>query len=156
MVDTRSPQAAAGLILVRHIVLAALALTLLLALPAAPAKACTAGTALCPGATKETPDAARRAPRIIFGETQETDFQFRPFRPLRRSGASSRRAYFGSGEAYSATLARLQAQLQAIDTRAQLEGLELTPAQEAAKNDIPPALARALAASKHARREGVD
>lgn len=101
--------------------------------------------------------AARRAPpRIIFGETEATDFQFREIRPLRRSGASTRQAYFGSGETYGETLARLQAQMSAIRARAELEQFELTPAQEAAKDEMPPALVRALRLSKQARKTAED
>lgn len=95
--------------------------------------------------------AGRRPPRIIFGESAATTFQFREFRPLRRSDASSRQAYFGSGETYSSTLARLQAQMQAVEARYRLEQLRLTPAQEAAKGEMAPALVRALALSKRAR-----
>lgn len=92
--------------------------------------------------------AQRCAPRIIYGESEATDFEFRPFRPLRRSGASSRQAYFGSGEEYSEILAQLQAQLQRMAARERLADLELSPAQEAAKEDMPPALLRALALSQ--------
>src|SRR3546814_118385 len=73
------------------------------------------------------------------------------FRSLRRSDASSRQAYFGSGETYSSTLARLQAQMEAMEARYRLEQLPLTPAQEAAKGEMAPALVRALALSRQAR-----
>lgn len=141
---------------VKSLLSATLAAALLLAV-ATPAGACTAGSAACRDTTKERPATEhRRAPRIIFGQTEASDFQFRPFRPLRRSDASTRQAYFGSGKAYSGTLARLQEQLQAITARSRLEGLDLTPAQEAAMGDMPPALARALALSKREREEGAD
>jgi hypothetical protein len=96
--------------------------------------------------------AARCAPRIIFGESEATDFEFRPLRPLRRSGASSRQAYFGSGEAYSETLERLQDNLQRMAVRERLAGLELSPAQEAAQEEMSPALLRALALSQQSRQ----
>ena len=98
----------------------------------------------------------RSGPRIIFGQSEATDFEFRPFRPLRRSDASSRQAYFGSGEEYSETLERLQAQLHRMTARERLAGLELSPAQEAAKEEMSPALLRALALSQGSRRQGVE
>src|SRR3546814_10406725 len=49
----------------------------------------------------------REPPRIIFGQTEQTEFEFREIRPLRRSGASTRQAYFGRGAPYSETLSRL-------------------------------------------------
>jgi hypothetical protein len=149
--------------LVKHSLFALLGAAALLA-ATAPALACPAG-----GCSPATPAGAEAAaphgktvgrrhapPRIIFGETEETDFQFREFRPLRRSAASTRQAYFGSGELYGSTLTRLQAQMQAIRTRAQLDGLALTPAQEAAKGEMAPALARALSLSKQAREQAAD
>jgi len=117
------------------------ATTLLLAAPAA------AGDDPAPLET-------RSAPRIIYGESEATDFEFRPFRPLRRSGASSRQAYFGSGEAYSETLERLQGNLQRMAARERLAGLELSPAQEAAQEEMSPALLRALALSQQNRLQG--
>jgi hypothetical protein len=152
---------------VKHSLSALLGAAALLA-ATAPALACTASG--CPpaapatlaGAEATAPQdgkaaARRRAPpRIIFGETEETDFQFRERRPLRRSAASTRQAYFGSGELYSSTLNRLQAQMQAVKARAQLERLELTPAQEAAKEEMAPALVRALSLSKQARETAAD
>lgn len=98
----------------------------------------------------------RRAPRIVFGETEQTDFQFRELRPLRRSAASTRQAYFGSGETYSETLSRLQEQMTTIRARQQLEGLRLTPAQQAAKDGLAPALVRALALSQLAREQAAN
>lgn len=100
--------------------------------------------------------AGRRPPRIIFGESEATPFQFRELPPLRRSDASSRQAYFGSGETYSATLSRLQAQMEAMEARHRLEQLPLTPAQEAAKGEMAPALVRALALSKRAREAAAE
>lgn len=97
---------------------------------------------------------ARRAPeRIIFGQTEAREFHFREFRPLRRSDASTRQAYFGSGALYSETLSRLQSRMDAIRSQSQLEQLELTPAQQAAKDEMAPALVRALRLSQEAREE---
>jgi len=96
--------------------------------------------------------AARCAPRIVFGDSEANDFEFRPLRPLRRSSASSRQAYFGSGETYSETLERLQDNLQRMAVRERLAGLELSPAQEAAQEEMSPALLRALALSQQSRR----
>lgn len=137
----------------RHLVKILLLSAVLLLAAAAPAVACPAGTTACPGAAETGSATERRAPRIIFGETEAAEFRFRPLRPLRRSNASTRQAYFGSGETYSGSLARLQAQLQAIKARSWLEGLPLTPAQEAAKAEMPPALARALALSKQGQEK---
>src|SRR3546814_21201427 len=66
----------------------------------------------------------REPPRTIFGQTEQTEFEFREIRPLRRSGASTRQAYFGSGACYSETLSRPQAQMSAIRARTGLELLE--------------------------------
>ena len=106
-----------------------------------------------PGVQAGDDSSVRQPPqRIIFGQTEQTDFQFRELPPLRRpSDAWSGRAYFGSGADYSATRARLQAQMDALRARSQLEGLELTPAQEAAKDEMAPALVRALALSQRVR-----
>lgn len=106
--------------------------------------------AAAPAAAGET--AARRTPpRIVFGQNEPTEFKFREYRPLRRSGASTRQAYFGSGTLYSETLAELQAQMRTITARHRLEALPLTPAQEAAKAEMTPALIRALTLAKKAR-----
>jgi hypothetical protein len=117
------------------------------------------GTALLPSAgpaqAQDCGDgSARCASRIIFGQSEATDFEFRPFRPLRRSDASSRQAYFGSGEEYSETLDRLQDQLQRMAVRERLAGLELSPAQEAVQEEMSPALLRALALSQRSRQQG--
>lgn len=110
-------------------------------------------TLLLPAATAAAGEPARRgpAPRIIFGETEAGDFEFRERRPIRRTEASTRQAYFGSGEDYSETLARLQKQMTAIRQREALGDVELTPAQEAAKAEMAPALLRALSLSHEAR-----
>jgi len=107
-----------------------------------------------PAAADEGAGSKRQPPaRIIFGETPQSDFEWRQ-RPLpRRTNAGDRQAYFGSGSLYSDTLAGLQARVDALQTRDDLEGLTLTPAQKAAKSEMPPALARALALAKQAREE---
>ncbi len=108
--------------------------------------------AAAPAAAGET--AARRTPpRIIFGQSEPNDFKFREYRPLRRSEASTRQAYFGSGTLYSETLNELQARMRSITARHRLEALPLTPAQEAAKAEMTPALIRALTLAKRAREE---
>jgi len=113
----------------------------LLVLAAAPLPASAAGN--------DAP-AGRQAPRIVFGENAEATYEFGDLRPLRRSDASSREAYFGSGDLYTSALADLQAQMQELQTRYRLEALPLTPAQEAAKAAMPPALMRALTLAKQA------
>jgi hypothetical protein len=120
------------------------------------AQACTSGDGpnLCGPEGQRDARAARRGapqPRIIYGEHGEATFEFDSLRPLRRSKASSRQAYFGSGEEYSATLERLRTRLLAMDTRYRLEQLSLSPAQDAAKEQMPPALVRALTLAKQAR-----
>ena len=96
----------------------------------------------------------RQAPgRIIFGETPQTEFHWRDRPVPRRTNAADRQAYFGSGSLYSETLTGLQAQMDALRARESLEGLELTPAQEASKEEMPPALVRALALAQQAREE---
>lgn len=121
------------------------ALVVLLALPAA---------ALADGGASS----GRQAPaHIIFGQTPQSDFQWHQRPVPRRTNAADRQAYFGSGSFYSDTLAGLQAQMDAIRARENLEGLPLTPAQEAAKSEMPPALVRALALAKQAREDtGID
>jgi hypothetical protein len=113
---------------------------------------------LAAGAQADDESSSRRPPqRIIFGQTEQTDFQFRELPPLqRRSDAWSGRAYFGSGTEYSATLARLRAQMDALRARRQLEELKLTPAQQAVKEGMAPALVRALALSQRAREQAAD
>lgn len=106
------------------------------------------------GAPALADPSARRAPeRIIFGQTEAREFRFREFRPLRRSDASTRQAYFGSGELYSETLSRLQSRMDELRSQSQLDELELTPAQEAAKDEMAPALVRALRLSQDGREE---
>jgi len=143
-------------LLVKYTLSGLLGAAVLLTAALAQAQACTNGDGPSLCGPKEQRDArtARRAspqPRIIYGEHGETTFEFDSLRPLRRSKASSRQAYFGSGEEYGATLDRLRAQLLAMDTRYRLEQLSLSPAQDAAKEQMPPALVRALTLAKQAR-----
>lgn len=124
----------------------------------APALLAPALLALAAGAQAADESSGRRVPaRIIFGQTEQSDFQFRALRPLqRRSDAWSGQAYFGSGTEYNATLARLQAQMDALRARRELERLRLTPAQQAAKGEMAPALVRALTLSQQAREAAAD
>ncbi|MGD1876599.1 MAG: hypothetical protein ACFB13_03760 [Kiloniellaceae bacterium] len=57
----------------------------------------------------------------------------------------------GSGGIYEARIAALRAEILAIEAQHQLEQMDLTPAQQAAGNSMPPALVRALALAKQAR-----
>jgi len=60
------------------------------------------------------------------------------------------------GDLYEARLAALRAEILAIEAQhqlEQLEKLELTPAQEAAKQSMSPALVRALTLAKRAREK---
>ncbi|MGD1876597.1 MAG: hypothetical protein ACFB13_03750 [Kiloniellaceae bacterium] len=135
-----------------QLLLTAVVATLLLGAPA-PAQACqsTGDTAADSATHGETCDSRREPPRIIFGESEPMDFEFREFRPLRRSDASTRQAYFGSGDDYRSTLTALQGRMESIVARDRLEALPLTPAQEAAKRDMTPALMRALTLAKKSR-----
>lgn len=110
--------------------------------------------AALPAAAEGHQISRREAPgRIIFGESEATEFQWRR-RPMpRRTNAGDRRAYFGSGSLYSETLESLQARMRKIRARERLEGLDLTEPQEAAKEAMPPALVRALARTQKARAE---
>jgi hypothetical protein len=57
----------------------------------------------------------------------------------------------GSGQFYDSRIAALRAEILAIEARHQLEQLELTPAQDAARSTMSPALLRALTLAKQAR-----
>jgi hypothetical protein len=70
--------------------------------------------------------------------------------PRTFSGVGTARR-FGSGEAYDSAIARLRAEILALEAQHQLEQLQLTPAQEAAKDSLPPALIRALVLAKQGR-----
>jgi hypothetical protein len=129
----------------KHRLSALLGAAALLAAAMAQAGACTAG------ADSEACGQRRSPPRIIFGQSEGATFDFGEFRPLRRSAASSRQAYFGSGEAYTATLAGLRDRMRSLRARSALEALPLTPAQQDARTDMAPALMRALTLAKQAR-----
>jgi hypothetical protein len=111
-------------------------------------------TAAGPGAEAGRAAARRTAPRIIYGKHGDTSFEFDSLRPLRRSNASSRQAYFGSGDEYTETLERLQDVLRRMTEKEGLTNLELSPAQEAVREEMSPALLRALALSRQARQDG--
>jgi hypothetical protein len=75
--------------------------------------------------------------------------------PRTFSGVATSRRLGGSGPAYDSAIARLRAEILAIEARyqqQQLEKMNLTPAQEAAKNDMPPALLRALRLAQETRQ----
>ena len=65
--------------------------------------------------------------------------------------ATSKR--FGSGAIYDSSIARLRAEILAIEAQTQLDQLDLTPAQEAARANMSPALVRALALAQQAREK---
>ena len=59
----------------------------------------------------------------------------------------------GSGEFYDSRIAALRAEILALEAQHQLEQLDLTPAQAAAKDSMPPALVRALRLAQEAREK---
>lgn len=74
--------------------------------------------------------------------------------PRTFSGVATSKRFGGSGPAYDSAIARLRAEILAIEAQYQLQQMEkmnLTPAQEAARNDMPPALVRALRLAQQAR-----
>ncbi|GAB4225079.1 MAG: hypothetical protein Tsb0032_30780 [Kiloniellaceae bacterium] len=95
---------------------------------------------------------ARRAPRIIYGESQGATFDFSESRVPRRVNPGDRRAYFGSGESYQEALARLQASLDRMIARERQARLGEAASGEAAGGDMPPALQRALTLARQARQ----
>lgn len=95
----------------------------------------------------------RKAPRIIYGESQGATFEFDELRLPRRVNPGPRQAYFGSGAAYSEALTALRDNLQAIVQRERLARQPQSPARKAAEGGMPPALQRALALAEQARRE---
>lgn len=71
--------------------------------------------------------------------------------PRAFSGISANKRFAGSGPNYDSRIAALRAEALAIEAQQQLEQLELTPAQKAAKTQMSPALVRALTLAKQAR-----
>ncbi|MEQ8355492.1 MAG: hypothetical protein RH942_08140 [Kiloniellaceae bacterium] len=125
---------------------------LFLVVAAPTAQACQAGDGLSETCGADSAASApRKAPRIIFGQNDVKAPDFENLRPMRRSDASSRQAYFGSGEIYSSTLEGLRQRLRDMESRRHLEQVPLSPAQGAARNEMPPALMRALALAKQER-----
>lgn len=57
------------------------------------------------------------------------------------------------GDLYEARIVALRAEILALEAQHQLEQMELTPPQEAAKNTLPPALVRALKLAQEAREK---
>lgn len=70
-------------------------------------------------------------------------------------GVATRRSFARAGTTDS-RIARLRAEILALEAQAQLQELGLTPAQEAARDTMPPALARALALTKAARAKAAE
>ncbi|NIA72188.1 hypothetical protein HBA54_26715 [Pelagibius litoralis] len=62
---------------------------------------------------------------------------------------------FGSVPAFESRIAALRAEILALEAQEQLRKLNLTPAQDAAKADMPPALIRALRLAQEAREKKV-
>lgn len=76
--------------------------------------------------------------------------------PRTFSGVATSKQLGGSGAFYDSRIAALRAEILALEAeekRRQLEQLDLTPAQEAAKTTMPPALVRALTLAKQAREK---
>src|SRR3546814_15651261 len=88
---------------------------------------------LAPGAKAADESSSRREPpRIIFGQTEPTEFEFRQIRPLRRTAATPRQAYFGGGTHLRENLSHLQARMRATPPPPAMERPALPPAPEAA------------------------
>lgn len=87
-----------------------------------------------------------RSTTVIGGRTS-TLAQPKTFR-----GVGTRRTFARAGVTDS-RIARLRAEILATEAQAQLRELGLTPAQEAARETMPPALVRALALAKAARAQ---
>jgi hypothetical protein len=73
--------------------------------------------------------------------------------PREFSGISASKRFSGSGPYYDSRIAALRAEALAIEAQHQLEQLDLTPAQQAAKTQMSPALVRALTLAKQAREK---
>ncbi|GAB4364971.1 MAG: hypothetical protein Kow00114_21920 [Kiloniellaceae bacterium] len=76
--------------------------------------------------------------------------------PRSFAGVATSKQLGGSGAFYDSRIAALRAEILALEAeekQRQLEKLGLTPAQEAAKTAMPPALVRALTLAKQAREK---
>ncbi len=73
--------------------------------------------------------------------------------PRSFAGVATSKRFGGSGAFYDSRIAALRAEILALEAQHQLEQLDLTPAQEAAKATMPPALVRALTLAKQAREK---
>lgn len=67
------------------------------------------------------------------------------------AGVAAPKRFIGSGAASDSGIAALRAEILANEAQYQLQHMDLTPAQKAAQNTMPPALVRALALAKQAR-----
>jgi len=77
-----------------------------------------------------------------------------PLAPPRAfSGISANKRFSGSGPYYDSRIAALRAEALAIEAQHRLQQLDLTPAQQAAKSTMPPALVRALTLARQAREK---
>ncbi|WP_299397069.1 hypothetical protein [Pelagibius sp.] len=81
----------------------------------------------------------------VIGAGRSALTQPRTFR-----GVATRRS-FGRGTTVDSRIAALRAEILATEAAAELRELGLTPAQEEAQGDMPPALVRALTLAKQAR-----
>jgi len=86
--------------------------------------------------------------QIIRGAERSPLAAPRPF-----SGLSAAKRFSGSGPYYDSRIAALRAEALAIEAQHRLQQLDLTPAQQAAKSTMPPALVRALTLAKQAREK---
>lgn len=75
--------------------------------------------------------------------------------PRSFSGVATSKRLGGSGEFYDSRIVALRAEILALEAQHQLEQLDLTPAQAAAKDSMPPALVRALRLAQEAREKEV-
>jgi len=73
--------------------------------------------------------------------------------PRTFAGVGTSKQLGGSGEFYDSRIAALRAEILALEAQHQLEQLDLTPAQAAAKDSMPPALVRALRLAQEAREK---
>jgi len=73
--------------------------------------------------------------------------------PRTFAGVGTSKQLGGSGAVYDSRIAALRAEILALEAQHQLEQLDLTPAQAAAKDSMPPALVRALRLAQEAREK---